>query len=619
MNCCLIINSADASSELLARLLPDSHTACVLRWPEDQSFLAGFDHWVVYLDDPELRALLTANRQTEAVVHLLTHPQSRHGCRGFCLPPKSGPLPDDFQQRTVVNVDLLFCNDLLVLNKAVIGKAFNYQPGGHSKNLWQRLQSTWHQLRHLRDYRPQPFKLTTANETQIETAAVGITTTAHVLNSGLSKNLLTENYANDGLFYSLIVAPKSIQEMLNHVVLESLSRASKQPGFIGVLRSKQLLVESPVEFECRLDEQTLTERRAVFEVHEKSLRLAVDATSPLLNTGARHKETRKIKQLPSAQESVTALSGDPLPWITHAATEDFRELYQQLRENAKVSSTFLIFMVLSTLLASFGLYANSAPVIIGAMILAPLMAPIVSLAMAFTRQDENLMVASAKTLFIGFAMAVGFAMLLSFWLPLQIETSEISARLRPTLLDLGIAIISGIASAYAYARAQAAKSLAGVAIAVALVPPLAVVGIGLGWLSFRVAGGALLLFVTNLAGIVFSASATFLLLGFAPFSRARKGIVTALISVALVSIPLAVSFHQLAKEASIVWGIEHLPTSDLEIRSVKVLGTQVPARIYLEVVSSGLLDNVKIRRLKSAIEDELEMAVELEVNWITLY
>jgi uncharacterized hydrophobic protein (TIGR00271 family) len=517
-------------------------------------------------------------------------------------------------------MDMVLRDSVPVLNKVVIGRAFSFQPGGHSSSPWLRLKTVWHQLRNLKDYQLQGFRFKTpANEKEVETAAVGIMATNHVLTSNLSKQLLPDGLINDGMFYSLMIAPKSLMQMLRFLFVEPFSRNVSQPGFISLLRSAGLTITGTREFEFRHDELTHSSTSVELTCQRAYVQLRVAQDSLIIETPARQKEIRRIQNLPTAKESIQSLVASPLPWITHAATEEFRDLYQQLRENAQASTSFVMFMVLSTLLASFGLYANSAPVIIGAMILAPLMAPIVSLAMAFARQDEALLVVSSKTLVKGFLVAIGCATLLSLWLPLQLETAEISARLRPTLLDLGIAIISGIAGAYANARSEAAKSLAGVAIAVALVPPLAVVGIGLGWMSFKVAGGALLLFVTNLAGIVFAASATFLLMGFAPFSRARKGIILALIAVAIVSIPLALSFNQLAKEAAIVGQIEHVNNDALEIRSVQVLSTDRVIRIQLDVVGQGLLDDARIRALKNDIEEELETETELEVNWITKY
>ncbi len=619
MEYCIIAASDELDSVKIEGLVEQKQPVCLVRWPEDRALLAEIPHWLVYLPDPLLRDCLDFAGESEGTLHLLAHPQARHSRRGFCLGTKSKLWSEMHLDRSVVALDLLRCNQTVVLNKVVAGRAFNYQPGGHAKNAWQRLKTVWHQFRHLRDYRPQIFKLCIEGNQQIETAAVGVSSTAHVLNSSLSRSILPENYANDGLFYSLVVAPRSLMQMLKHFVLASFSKSSRQPGFIGILRSRALILTSPEPFECHLDEQTFSAESITLEVQEKAIRLAVSDDSPLLNTGIRHKEIRRTRHLPSAQESIAALSKERLPWISHAATDEFKELYQTLRENAQVSSTFLVFMVLSVLLACFGLYSDSAPVIIGAMILAPLMAPIISLSMAFARQDGVLMQNSAKTLLTGLLMAIGFAMLFSILLPMQLETGEITARLRPTLLDLGIAMISGIAGAYAYARVDAAKSLAGVAIAVALVPPLAVSGIGLGWFDLRVALGALLLFLTNLAGIILAASSTFLLLGYAPFSRARKGIVMALTAVLLVSIPLAISFKQLAKEAAIVSVIEQMPMTSLELRSVQVISTHSPVQIRMEIVSSGIVDKAKVLLLKQQIAAALGSDVLLEVNWVTRF
>jgi uncharacterized hydrophobic protein (TIGR00271 family) len=608
---------ADVSPKELPKLSDDIY--CLATLDVAAEVIPPGSEVLVHASDSVIRSLIPLAHVNGWLLTILKHKEAPHAVRGLCITQSvDKPLP--FSETRSIAMDIVLRDNLPVLNKLVIGKAFSFQPGGHSSNPWLRLKTVWHQLRNLKDYQPQGFRFKTpASETEVETAAVGITVTTHVLTSNLSKQLLPDGLVNDSMFYSLLIAPKSLMEMLRFLFGEPFSRNVSQPGFIGLLRSSGLTISGRKEFECRHDELTHSTQSVELICQRAYVQVRVANDSPIVEMPTRQKEIRRIQNLPNAKESIQSLVSNPLPWITHAATEDFRELYQQLRENAQASTSFIMFMVLSTLLASFGLYANSAPVIIGAMILAPLMAPIVSLSMAFARQDEALLVSSSKTLAKGFLVAIGCATLLSVWLPLQLETSEISARLRPTLLDLGIAIISGIAGAYANARSEAAKSLAGVAIAVALVPPLAVVGIGLGWMSYKVAGGALLLFVTNLAGIVFAASGTFLLLGYAPFSRARKGIVLALLAVAVVSIPLALSFNQLAKEASIVGQIEHVSNASLEIRSVQVLSTGNIVRIRLDVVGQGVLDDARVRALKRDIEAELATETELEVNWITKY
>jgi uncharacterized membrane protein len=196
---------------------------------------------------------------------------------------------------------------------------------------------------------------------------------------------------------------------------------------------------------------------------------------------------------------------------------------------------------------------------------------------------------------------------------MEIVTPEIQTRLSPNLLDLGVAVLSGIAGAYAHARVDAAKSLAGVAIAVALVPPLAVTGIGLGWFDLQVAGGALLLFLTNLAGIVLSASVTFLVLGFAPFTRAKKGIAAALLIVILVSVPLMISFMHLSYEAKIIKALEGTKIDHVILRHVSARDVE-PVELTLDILTANVLNELDLDNIKLAIEEKLQTSVILEAK-----
>lgn len=307
-----------------------------------------------------------------------------------------------------------------------------------------------------------------------------------------------------------------------------------------------------------------------------------------------------------------ALITEPMPLIHHAATEEFRELFLILRENARASEVFLTLMVLATLLAAVGLFADSAPVIIGAMILAPLMAPIISLSMGVLRQDERLLAESLRTLCLGMGLALLCSVLLSWLVPLETVNEQIAARLQPTLLDLAVAVISGIAGAYAHARAEVAKSLAGVAIAVALVPPLAVTGMGIGWLDWQVFSGALLLFLTNLAGIVLAAALTFLFLGYSPFGRARRGLLLSLVLVLLVSVPLALGFMRMVDEHRIQRTLTGWELGDVLLQEVRVRPGE-PMHLQVRLLSPRALEDAELDELKQAIEQRLQRPVLLEV------
>ena len=344
---------------------------------------------------------------------------------------------------------------------------------------------------------------------------------------------------------------------------------------------------------------------------DQQLQLYPGALLELPEQDAKKGELIKTKAL-AGEQTAKELTGRTIPLIRQASTEEFKELFQLLRQNAKLKSSYLVLMVLSTMLATFGLFANSSPVVIGAMILAPLMSPIISLSMGALRQDKSLITQSAQTILTGMGIAMLFAVILTWFTPIQSAGHEILSRTRPNLLDLGIAVISGIAGAYAHAREEVAKTLAGVAIAVALIPPLAVSAIGLAWLDWEVALGALLLLITNLAGIVLAGSFTFMLLGFSPFKLATRGMLISLLVVLLLSIPLALSFSQMVRVHRFTREMEKMEYKGLQIKDVQVQ-TLNPLRIGVKLVTEEPLNTDQLDAFKLDVEKHLERDVELEV------
>ena len=185
-----------------------------------------------------------------------------------------------------------------------------------------------------------------------------------------------------------------------------------------------------------------------------------------------------------------------------------------------------------------------------------------------------------------------------------------------------VAIISGIAGAYANAKSEIAKSLAGVAIAVALVPPLSVVGIGLGWGDLSVSYGASLLFITNLIGITLSAAITFLVLGYAPIYRAKKGIVYTSIILAIVTIPLVISFNKAILQSNMIIKL-HDYTYVENDKMIRVhllhvnLSKEIP-EIFLQTNSNDVLNKEDLQLLKSDIQKNLNQNVILNISTNTI-
>ncbi|MBD3777207.1 MAG: DUF389 domain-containing protein, partial [Thiotrichales bacterium] len=232
-------------------------------------------------------------------------------------------------------------------------------------------------------------------------------------------------------------------------------------------------------------------------------------------------------------------------------------------------------------------------------------------------QSSDLMSNSLKTLLTGIVLALFCGTFLTWLMPLQSLNAEISARLSPTILDLGVAIISGIAGAYANARSEVAKSLAGVAIAVALVPPLAVSGIGIGWWDWQVFSGAFLLFATNLVGIVLAAAATFLVMGFSPFKLAQRGLLLSLAFVAAVSVPLVLSFDSMVKEQRMVYALEHWQCTSLAfpvtLQEVKIRGGS-PILVSVKLLAPQALQVSEMDLIKTQLEGVVGEPIRLEAT-----
>ena len=225
------------------------------------------------------------------------------------------------------------------------------------------------------------------------------------------------------------------------------------------------------------------------------------------------------------------------------------EVQAQLRNASTPSVDFFILVLLSCVIATQGLLADSPAVIIGAMLVAPLMSPIIGLGLASITGDSKLLGDAASALARGALVAVVLAFLLTLsntYLPfvsLQVLPGEVVARMRPTPGDLAIALAGGLAAAYALTQPHISAALPGVAIATALMPPLCTIGIGLAIGRWDVAGGATLLFITNAVTIAFAATLVFFALGFSPRPKAgerrlpRSLQVSALLTAALL-VPL---------------------------------------------------------------------------------
>nr|WP_319385211.1 DUF389 domain-containing protein [uncultured Roseibium sp.] len=214
------------------------------------------------------------------------------------------------------------------------------------------------------------------------------------------------------------------------------------------------------------------------------------------------------------------------------------DLTRRMKHAAKPTVPFFIMLSLSAILATLGLISNSIATVIGAMIIAPLMSPIMSVAFGVADFDFRVILIASLTVAVGVLSVIGIGFLGTILIGAYVVGSEILSRTSPSLLDLVVALAAGCAGAYAQTRPKIADSIAGVAIAVALVPPLAVTGIGLALGAdlgfdvgvgfdgfglqnggFDIAAGGFLLFLTNFVGIIFVSTIVFVVQGYGQWKK----------------------------------------------------------------------------------------------------
>jgi len=534
-------------------------------------------------------------------------------------------LEDALDTSRYMKVDILLCNSEPTFTNIIIGDVHGLNNASLEKKFF--LTKIKEFFVHLTKLSFRDFTFTTVKDYKLHTASTGIMILEHSVKHARS-NLIHEEFSfQDGKLNAFILSPTSIFSYVYYlfsVFFYSRFSLNNLPKSIGVIKTSKLNITSSKPMDFKIDDSFVSSKTIDLEIIKEALSIALGRNITNLTknpTTEDDKDTIKTNELPKG-EMVISLLSETVPLFKRAEEDDFKDLFSSLRESSKFSSIFIVLMVLSTLLATTGLFQNSAPVIIGAMILAPLMGPIVSLAMGVVRAENQLISNSIKTLAYGIVTALFFSCIYTYTMPLSELTAEMRGRLNPNVLDLMVAIISGIAGAYANSKSEVAKSLAGVAIAVALVPPLSVTGIGIGWGNIDIIYGSFLLFITNLVGITLSASLTFLVLGYAPLKRAKKGLVYTSIILALVAIPLIISFTKLIKQNSILSKLNNkiyiIDNKKIDIAVLEVdLSSKIPL-LFIKTRSDTLLSKEDLASLKKNISEHIDDNVTLNVSMRTI-
>ena len=284
------------------------------------------------------------------------------------------------------------------------------------------------------------------------------------------------------------------------------------------------------------------------------------------------------------------------------------EAYEIVVAGSTDTVEYYVLLLLSCLIATMGLYLNSAAVIIGAMIVAPLMGPVFGFSAGVLWGSGKTITEAVTTLLKGTLLVIIVTGVLSFFIPSIVVTPEILSRTKPSFFDIIIALSCGFIGAYAFVNKRVSSAIPGVAISVALLPPLCTAGIGIGLRQWDLALGAGLLYAINLVGISTAALIVFYLVRLHPQSDDKKEFIKAtrralssffisLLFLLLISLPL-VYFTATSLQASLeretiynvisdyqpgdkIYSFEIIPGEPEEIRIVLLHQTMSPPNIQL--------------------------------------
>jgi uncharacterized hydrophobic protein (TIGR00271 family) len=309
-----------------------------------------------------------------------------------------------------------------------------------------------------------------------------------------------------------------------------------------------------------------------------------------------------------------------------ASEERKEEIIDEISVGSKPGFRFYALLATASLIAAFGLIANSTAVIIGAMLVSPLMTPIIGISLAIVIGRPHLLGISIRSVIIGVVLSIFFAGILGF-IPLALEaTPEMLIRTKPTILDLFVAILAGFAGAFTMIDEKSSPVLPGVAIATAIIPPLSNTGLSLALGHYYGAFGSFMLFFANFLSILIVAGITFVLAGLNPWwlSLSSKDVFrrfgVALVGFAIVAIFLTYSLIAMVKERYLGFSIKEVLDSEFQkFRSSSLdsfIYDKEKGKLYVlaNVRSPKIINPDKVEEIQKTLSGVAKLPTELIVR-----
>jgi len=312
----------------------------------------------------------------------------------------------------------------------------------------------------------------------------------------------------------------------------------------------------------------------------------------------------------------------------HIDEERQKKVMEEIKGRSTPDLNYMLLTIFSTIIVALGLIINNAAVVIGGMIISPLLWPILALALAIIKGNSRQFKKAAFTILKSTLVIFLVAFIISIFSPYLGESHEILLRTKPTLFELFIALAAGFIGTFAVAHPKLSGTLAGVVAAVALVPPLAVMGVLFAEKSFILATGAALLYFTNFIAITLAAVILFLLVGIKfPKRETSKNIAVSNISwfvifLIVVIIPLTLVMKGVLnenKETTTIREVieEYIINSKVTSLSIDRQGDAVIIQTTLQ--SPSELTSLHVNRLSDILVEELGASVNLKINVVPTY
>ena len=304
-----------------------------------------------------------------------------------------------------------------------------------------------------------------------------------------------------------------------------------------------------------------------------------------------------------------------------------RDIYTEV----DISPGYFLFLTLANLIALTGLITNSTAVIIGAMLISPLMGPMLSCGFAFITGNWLIGKKALRKITFSIALTIAIASIATYLSPIQDVTEEIISRTRPNLYDLVVAFLAGLAGSIAICTKKNYITIVpGVAIATAVIPPLSVTGFGIGTWNGAIAGGGFFLFFTNFVAIIFATSLVFYLYGFKPgimtelsISQLKKRVAILTGSFMLIAIPLIYTLHVSVSQLRLRNNIQFTLKQEFDTEKRSHLDTFVylerdDLRLEINAIVNTVdyLRDAEVRRIEEKIARYLKRDVILNVEQV---